>query len=44
MQRTYQPCKLSRARTHGFFVRMKTRGGRDVIGAGRAKGCARFAL
>ena len=27
MKRTYQPSKVRRARTHGFLVRMKTRGG-----------------
>ena len=31
MKRTYQPSKVRRARTHGFLVRMKTRGGRNVI-------------
>ena len=31
MKRTYQPSKTRRARTHGFLVRMKTRGGRAVI-------------
>ncbi len=38
MKRTYQPSKTRRARTHGFLVRMKTRGGRAVIKARRAKG------
>ena len=28
MKRTYQASKVRRARTHGFLVRMKTRGGR----------------
>ena len=37
MKRTYQPSKTRRARTHGFLVRMKTRGGRAVINARRAK-------
>ena len=32
-----------RARTHGFLVRMKTRGGRAVINARRAKGRKRLA-
>ena len=35
--------KTRRARTHGFLVRMKTRGGRAVINARRAKGRKRLA-
>ena len=42
MKRTYQPSKIRRARTHGFLVRMKSRGGRAVINARRAKGCKKL--
>jgi large subunit ribosomal protein L34 len=44
MKRTYQPSKTRRARTHGFRVRMKTRGGRAIIRARRAKGRARLSV
>jgi large subunit ribosomal protein L34 len=44
MKRTYQASKVRRARTHGFLVRMKTRGGRAVINARRAKGRKRLSV
>jgi large subunit ribosomal protein L34 len=42
-KRTFQPNNRRRAKTHGFRLRMRTRAGRAIISARRAKGRARLA-
>ena len=44
MKRTFQPKKRHRAVTHGFLARSKSRNGRKVLNARRAKGRAKLTV
>ncbi len=44
MKRTFQPSVVRRKRTHGFLVRMRSKGGRAVIAARRSKGRTRLGV
>jgi len=44
MSFTYNPKKRKRAKAHGFLVRNKTKGGKNVIKRRRSKGRKKLAV
>jgi large subunit ribosomal protein L34 len=44
MKMTYQPSKTRRRKTHGFRVRMRTKGGREIIKRRIKKGRSRITV